>query len=151
HYYGGNADRLVAATLGRGVWTIPSVSTSMTTLGALQVTGDGNANNMELRQDAGNPDRIVVSDGLGNTQSFDKALFSEVDFQGLGGADNIRIDSNGAAPGGEIAFVTFHVDVDGGGHPGDALFIEDFDNLVTDQVTVTATSVGDGAGDSFFG
>src|SRR5262249_3877549 len=89
------SNTLGVGTMGRGVWTVASASTTIAVAGQMSVTGDGNGNTMELRQDPSNPLRIVVSDGIGNSQSFDKSLFSGVQFFGLGGADLIRIRTNG--------------------------------------------------------
>lgn len=144
--------RLIAGTMGRGAWTIDNVSATVATAGVLTVTGDAGNNAMFLRQDQSNPNRIVVSDGLGNTATFDKALFQEVRFLGQGGGDTIRVDSTGTAAG-DVDFVTFLVAVDAGGDANDALLVNDAGDGTNTQLTITANQVGAavGMGDTFFG
>jgi hypothetical protein len=114
------------------------------------VTGDAGGNTMELGQDPSNPLRIVVSDGIGAPQSFDKSLFSGVQFSGLGGADLIRIRSNGNA-GDDLQWLTFPGSVDGGGQAGDQLVIDDSTDATGRTATVTTSTIGDAAGDTLFG
>src|SRR5262249_32490725 len=111
--YDAATDTLVVGTMGRGVWTVANASATIAVAGQLTVTGDANDNTMELHQDPNNPLRIVVSDGIGNSQSFDKALFSQVQFSGQGGNDLIRIRTNGNA-GDNLQWLTFPVSVAGG-------------------------------------
>jgi hypothetical protein len=150
--------RLIAGTMGRGAWTIDNISATIGMAGVVTVTGDGNANNMFLQQDLANPNRIIVDDGLGNVQAFDRSLFSLVQFLGAGGDDTIRIDSNGATAGGDVNFVTFMVNVDAGGQANDLTILEDAADTTADRVTITPTTVGAAdpvagtyAGDNFFG
>lgn len=158
---GNGAGVLVAGTFGRGAWSISNASASIGVNGVLTVTGNAAANAMELRVDPANANRIIVDDGAGLVQSFEKALFERVEFRGLGGADSIRVDSNGGAgAGGTVNFVTFLLDADGGGDAGDTLIFEDIsDNDATvstfadasaDTLTITATAIGN-ATDTFFG
>lgn len=150
--YDATTDTLVAGTMGRGVWTIANASATIAINGVLTVTGDAANNNMELRVDPNNGLRIQVSDGLGNTQSFDPTHFSQVSFLGLGGNDSIFIGSNGAAgAGNNLGFVTFLVAVDGGGQAGDSLITDDSGDAGGRTVTVTPTQVGSATGDTYFG
>ena len=144
-------DTLVAGTYGRGAWTVPNVAPTISGPAELIITGDGAANAMDLRIDPNDPYRIQVSDGLGNTRSFDKGVFRTVRFQGLGGADTITIDSNGAAAGGNLDFVTFAVEADGGGNAGDTLILFDGDEMGGTFLTLTDSTVTDAALNNFFG
>jgi hypothetical protein len=108
-------DTLVVGTMGRGAWTICNASTTIDVTGQLTVAGENNPNTMQLRADQNNLLRFIVNDGLGNTKEFDKALFSRVSFQGLGGADTIQIDANATTANGNRG--AFLVSIDGG--PGD--------------------------------
>src|SRR5262249_4860277 len=79
--YDATTNTLVVGTMGRGVWTVANASATVAVSPTLTVTGDAAANSMSFQADPNNPLRFVVSDGLGNTQGFDKALFSQVLFQ----------------------------------------------------------------------
>ncbi len=145
---------LLAGTFGRGAWTINNVTASIQVNGVLTVTGDAGDNAMALREDPSNESRIIVGDGLGNTRGFDKAQFERVDFQGLAGNDTVTVSSDGTtgpAATGDVDFVTFQLTVEGGGQAGDKLILEDRGGGSAARVTVTAGTVGQGAGDSFFG
>ncbi|MDX1964635.1 MAG: hypothetical protein SFX18_15905 [Pirellulales bacterium] len=144
-------DTIVAGTYGRGAWTIADVSASLPNGASLTVTGNGGNNTMFLQLQPDNPNRLQVSDGLGNVQTFELGLFQQVSFVGLGGADTIRIDSNGNADGGTVDFVTFTVNVDAGGNAGDSLRINDRDETFITDVTIDASTVGAGASDNLFG
>jgi uncharacterized repeat protein (TIGR01451 family) len=94
--YDAATDTLFVGTMGRGAWTVSNASATIAVSGTLTVTGDSSSNNMVIRVDPANPLQVQVSDGLGNTQSFDKTLFSQVVFQGVGGNDLLTVDySNG--------------------------------------------------------
>ncbi|MCO6454870.1 MAG: hypothetical protein J5I93_06190, partial [Pirellulaceae bacterium] len=84
--------------------------------------------------------------GLGNDtinfQQVDNDFDPQVSLNGQAGDDVIRIDSNGPAPGGTVDFVTFPINVDGGGDSGDDLIIEDSSDLTGDWFSITSTQVG---------
>jgi hypothetical protein len=111
--YDATTDTLVAGTMGRGAWTIANASATITANAVLTVTGNNGPNNMSFQQDLNNPLRFVVNDGLGNTQSFDKAQFIQVNFQALDSADTVNVDST-AIPIGVGNCTTFVVSVAGG-------------------------------------
>jgi hypothetical protein len=147
--YDATDDILIAGTMGRGVWTISNASAAITVGGVLQIVGDGAANNMGLQVDPNNPLRLLASDGIGAPQSFETALFSKVQFQGLAGNDTITIDSNGGVAAGTINFVDFLVEVDGGAD-GATLNLQDISDLTSDTVTVISNTIGATAGDNYF-
>ncbi|MCC7083810.1 MAG: hypothetical protein IT427_02255 [Pirellulales bacterium] len=150
--YNAADDVLLAATFGRGAWIVQNASATITMLGCLQITGDDNDNEMSLEADPINALRFIADDGLGNRQSFEISAFSKVQFFGLGGDDTIRIDSNGAAPGGSLDFVKFLVEVDGGAHNmGDQLLLDDSSSVTGATVTFTSADIGAAMGDTLFG
>jgi hypothetical protein len=142
---------LVAGTLGRGAWTLPNVTATISQPENLTVTGDANANSMDIHSDPANPYHFLFADGTGNVNTYAKGLFNLVQFKGLGGADTIRLDDNGAAnAGGVVNYFNFNISVDGGGNVGDTLILEDISDPTSRQVTITPTTIGAGAGDNFF-
>jgi hypothetical protein len=146
--YDATTDTLVAATFGRGAWTLAGASLTLGQSGALTVDS-GNAANIEMvmRVDPGNPFNVLVSDGQGNFLSFDPSYLSAVYF--IGGANDLTfIGSAGpSATNGSLAFVTFLVSVDGGA----GLILQDTGSPLSSHVTVTSTSVAIDSGDSLFG
>lgn len=83
-----SGDTLVAGTMGRGVWTLSNASANIRTSGIVTVSGTS----FTLSQ-ANNPLQFVVEDGI-SSQSFDKAAYSVVSFQGAPGDDLVRIDTS---------------------------------------------------------
>jgi hypothetical protein len=67
----------------------------------------------------------------------------------FGGADNVRIDSNGAAPGGTTRFVRYATTVNLGGNAGDALVFDSSGSAADIVAGVTGDSVG--VGGTLFG
>ena len=143
---------LLAGTFGRGAWTMANVTAKILVTATLQIVGNAGVNTMSLQQNVNNPlFSITVSDGLGAIRSFDQGLFHFIQFQGLGGADTIQIDSNGTIVGGNVDFVNVALLVSGGGDPNDRLILEDSSDTSGDQVSITGTTVGAQIGDNFFG
>lgn len=70
--------------------------------------------------------------------------------KGEGGNDTFLVDSNGGAVGGTVNTIVSTLTIGGGTGIND-LILEDGTDLTPDVVTVTGTSVGATAGDSFFG
>jgi hypothetical protein len=139
-----NRDRLVAGTMGRGIWTIPDVRPTI--LGAtLIVTGDGTANAMSIVQDFSDPtdpNRVTVADGLGNQQTFTFGEFNKVQFNALGGADTILIGSTGFGLDSRLDFIRFYIEVNAGGNAGDVININAQGATVDTRATITSNSVG---------
>ncbi|MFO0843987.1 MAG: hypothetical protein U0797_16575 [Gemmataceae bacterium] len=148
--YDAATDTLLAATYGRGAWAGANASATVGSAARLDVTGDGNANTLELRPDPNNPLRLIVSDGLGAPQSFETSTVMQVSFQGLGGADLIRVLTLGT-PGADLQYVNFRVSVDGGGQAGDRLEIDDSTDDIGRGATFTVDTVGAGNTDTLFG
>ncbi len=67
--------------------------------GAIEVTGDANANNISVSSDAGN--LLITLDGV--TQQFAAAAVSRVDVRALGGDDQVTIGSGAPVGGVDLA------------------------------------------------
>jgi len=73
-----------------------------------------------------------------------------VNLVGGGGDDRFVVDSNGAAAGGTVDGVVSKVTLDGGAG-ANTLLLEDSNDLSADVLTVTPTSIGGAADDTYFG
>jgi hypothetical protein len=144
-------NRLVAGTFGRGIWTIPDVTSTLGSAISLVVTGDANANTITVTQDPNNPSLVTVNDGLGNVQSFTFGQFERIVVNGLAGADTVIIGSNGLNPNSTLEFLDYVVEVNGGGDAGDVAIINGLDSKGGRQVTISGLTVGQGVGDNLFG
>jgi hypothetical protein len=151
-HYDPATDTLVAAAFGRGTWTVASASNSISQSGVLGVSS-GTAGNAHLviEVDPINPRLIFVSDGGGDSASFDPLYLSEVNFVETGGGDTVFIGSDGtAASAGSVDFVTMLVEVQGGEQGGDSVVVEDASAPHGCHVIITANSVSID-GDTLFG
>jgi hypothetical protein len=144
--YDPQGNTLLAGTLGRGAWRITDVSATIATPAVLEIDGDASPNNISIRPDPANPTLFLADDGQGS-QRFQLANFSQVQIRGMGGADNILIDSAGS-PGNNLRYLPFLVTVDGGGQPGDSLTVDDSNDMVGRTVTITPTTIGADPGDN---
>jgi hypothetical protein len=144
-------NRMVAGTFGRGVWTVPDVSTTLGAGVTLLVDGDANANTITITGDPFNPNAVVVNDGQGNTGTFVFGTFDRIQVTGGGGADTIIIGSEGLNPTSNLRFIQYEVAVIGGGDAGDTLIINGLGNVGDSQITYTDSSIGASIGDSLFG
>ena len=151
---GGSALGAVVALLDTSDGTPDEFTITDTSVGAM--AGDqffgpfGSLQYSNLRQ-------LNVAAGLGhnviNLQS--TAPTTEYLVGGGGGDDIFTIDSNGAAAGGTVDFVTSQITLVGGSG-NNALILEDADDASGDTVSLTPTSanagvVGQGPSDDFFG
>ncbi len=99
-YVGGATDTLMAATFGRGVWTVPAVSTAINSQGVLQINGDmdfaGEDDVIRLVRDASNPTLLHVflngTEPLGSPFQLD--TITQININGLGGNDTLIVDSS---------------------------------------------------------
>ena len=145
-------DRLVVGTFGRGIWTIPDVRGTLGAGATLIVTGDGNANTMTLTQDPADANRVIVTDGLGNTASFAVGEFGRIQFNGLGGADTLVVGSNGLASNSTLQFIKYYVEANMGGDAGDQILINGAGATTTTRATFQPGAVGYNPGfDTLFG
>ena len=146
---------LVAGTAGRGIWTIPDVSTTIDQEAVLIVTGTAAADIITVSVDPNNSNIILVFDGTVTTE-WTRGSFSALEVNGLGGADQIIIAStidrvtHVPIAGGTVDFVNFKITVDGGGDAGDTLRIINEGVTTARQVSITNTTVGNGIGDTIF-
>ncbi len=146
---------LIAGTAGRGIWTIPDVTTTIDQEAVLIVTGTAGADVITISVDPNNSNIILVFDGTVTTE-WTRGSFSAVQVNGLGGADQVIIDStidritHVPIAGGTVDFVNFKITVDAGGDAGDNLRIIDEGVTTARQLTITNTTVGNGIGDTIF-
>jgi hypothetical protein len=138
------SDTLLAATFGRGEWKLKLNET-------VQVTGSKANNVMSIAPDPAIPGNFVVADGLGNTAEFSSQFFRRVQFQAQGGADTIVVGSTNPNVAGLTTGLPIEIDADGGGNPGDALIFQDAADTVAEQATLSASTFGEGKGDTIFG
>ena len=111
-------DVLVAATLGRGAWTLPGAGAAVGAIGALVVEGDAGANEIRLVRNAGNPlllDVFVDNATTIPTRTVQLSTLERIDVLGLGGDDRAIVD---AAHGVIVVPGGIHYD---GGDGSDAL------------------------------
>jgi hypothetical protein len=139
---------LLISTLGRGAFILRNAEEFALNRVLITVTGNASANTLRLSESQTTLDQIVVEDGLGNVQAFNKNLVGGVRFIGQGGNDTIVIDSNANAAGGRINFFDFFVDVDGGGQAGDTLLLNDVDNAFDTVTTFAGGTINGGTNDN---
>lgn len=133
-------NRVVVGTLGRGAFVVPDVSTTIRDKAIVQIVGDATDNKLTMQADVSNPAFVIVSDGV-STLRVERSVVQGFEFKGLGGADNVLISANGF-PAGDLNFIRFHIDVDGGGDVGDLLELRNFGRTTPTRVTITANTVG---------
>ena len=147
--------RLIAGTAGRGIWTIADVSTTINRDSILTIGGTAASDIITVSVDPDNSNIILVFDGTVTT-SWTRGAFSALQINGFGGADQIIIAStidritHVPIAGANVDFVNFKITVDGGGDAGDTLRIIDEGVTTARQVTITSTTIGDGAADTIF-
>ncbi len=140
-------NRVIVGTLGRGAFVIPDVSTTITQKAIVQVVGDAGDNKLTMQADTSNPAFVIVSDGT-STLRVERSVVQGFEFKGGAGADTILISANGF-PAGDLNFIRFHVDVDGGGDVGDVFELRNFGRNTPTRVTITGNSVGGDPLDNF--
>jgi len=148
--YDAVADTLVAGTFGRGAYRLKGVSTALNNKPTITVTGTIGANTMAIYPDPNDLTKFIVTDGLGNTQTFGANTYQAVVFQGLGGSDTIRVGSPNDSVLGRTFPLTVDITANGGGQNGDTLIIDDRGDTVGRQGTLTPTTFGSGVGDNIF-
>ncbi len=89
-------DVLIAATLGRGVWTMPNASGSLGDGGLLRIEGGADADSFRLVRNAGDPSWLDVYIGEASTpdRSVPLATLERIEIVGLAGNDVLTIDSS---------------------------------------------------------
>lgn len=140
--------RLIAATFGRGVWSVPDVTPTLTQTLFLDIVGDAAANNISITSDPLDPNTVIVSDGLGLNARFAFGQFDAIRIFGQGGADTVSFASG--VSNGNLQYVAYPVSIDMGGDAGDRIIINDSTATTNVQVTVDATTIGNGTGDNIF-
>jgi hypothetical protein len=91
----GNA--LLVGTFGRGAWEVANVSSTIATMGVLQITGDtdfdGEDDTIRLVRDAGNTNLLDV---FLNTEmkQYQLSVLQQINVFGLGGRDTLIVDSS---------------------------------------------------------
>lgn len=96
-------DLLIAGTLGRGAWTLPSFKSSAVvpavnnTTGTLQITGDASQNNITVGRDFKNPNLVHVSSGSSIILTVPYKSVIKINITSGGGNDDIIIDDAGGA------------------------------------------------------
>jgi hypothetical protein len=143
-------NRLVVSTMGRGVWQIPDVTTTIKAAAQVIIQGDGTDNNFVLGGAGSTPGTIRVSDGQGNTLTVEKSTGATFRFNGGVGADTLTITGTGQQ-GGDLSSITSEIIADMGNNLGDTIIINNTGRVTATTVTVTGTSVGGGTGDNIFG
>ena len=150
-----NNQRLISGTAGRGIWDIADVSTTINQDSVLTIGGTAASDIITVSVDPDNSNIILVFDGTATT-SWTRGAFSALQINGFGGADQIIIDStidritHVPIAGGNVDFVNFKITVDGGGDAGDTLRIIDEGVTTARRVTITSTTIGEGAADTIF-
>ena len=142
-------NRLVAATHGRGAWVVNDISTTINVRAVVSVVGDAGNNTLTMYPYESNPAYVIVTDGLGNSARIERTVVQEFRMLGGAGADSIVITANGFRNG-DLRFVRFPVNVDGGGDVGDSLLVFNRMRTTAATVTVTADRIGAAAGDNLF-
>ncbi|MGL6073697.1 MAG: hypothetical protein ACRC8S_05995 [Fimbriiglobus sp.] len=143
-------NRLVAATMGRGAWSIEDVSTTIKVAAQVTVQGDASDNNFTFGGSGSTPGTVRVSDGQGNTLIVEKNTGASFRFVGSTGADTLTLLGSGQA-GGDLSFVTSEIIADMGNNAGDTIIINNAGRTTAVTATITSSSVGGGAGDNIFG
>jgi len=97
---GNGTGRMVVATMGRGAWTVDNVSSTIASTGILYITGDTDFANeddtIRIVRNAANPtllDVFLNNNTSTPTQQFELAAIQEIVVDGLGGNDNLIVDS----------------------------------------------------------
>lgn len=97
HYYA-DPDVLVAATFGRGVWTVSNASQSLATPSILTINGDmqfaGENDNIQLSPDPDNAGVLDIFVNRSLDQSVELATVKEIDINGLGGGNHLTFDGD---------------------------------------------------------
>jgi len=142
-YYSGD-DVLVAGTFGRGAWTVPNVSSSITTNGTLQIDGNPADDVIRLILNQANTDfvDVFINNDTGTPDgSFELAELLNIQVNGLGGNDELVVDSSNG-----LIELTDGIQFDGG-MGFDALTLQQTggDTQTTDTYSVGAET---GAGTS---
>ena len=97
---------LIAGTFGRGAWKVTNASATLTVPGLLRITGQSDADTIELRRQAGNPPMLdVFLDGVLDA-SIDFATLDRIEVNGLGGDDLLIVNlANGdVIPANNVAY-----------------------------------------------
>ncbi len=143
-----DGNRLVAGTFGRGVWTIPDVSATLSQTLYLDIIGDAGDNSISITADPLDPNAVIVSDGGALNQRFSFGQFDQIRVFGLGGADTLYLSGGGSANG--LRFVNYPVFASMGGEPGDQIVLNAASATADIQASVAATTIGSGPGDTLF-
>ncbi len=94
--------------------------------------------------------RLYMGSGVNTVIVTGTKTNTDVSIFGGGSADAFLVDSNGTSPGGTVDGIKSLLEFDGGGGTNTLTFEDSSDNTA-DTVTVTPTTVGAGANDSFLG
>jgi Ca2+-binding RTX toxin-like protein len=104
--YDAASDTLVAATAGRGAWTLTGVGN---TLGqtinqqrTLIITGTNNADTIQLAIDASNSTLLDIYDGSNLVKQYPSALIDSIEVDGLGGNDQLIVNTENGVPSRQI-------------------------------------------------
>ena len=139
---------LVAGTFGRGAWTVPNLSASISMAGVVQIDGDtdfaGQNDTIRLVRNAANPSLLEIY--LNNNTSIpDRVLplstIDQINVNGLGGNDTLIVDSSNG-----LITVQDGIHYDGGsGH--DAMRLEQPGNATpqTSDVYSVGPAIGGGS------
>ena len=142
-------NRLTAGTMGRGVFQIPDVSTSINQAARVTVQGTDGDDNFTFGGPGTTAGSVFVSDGMGNSLFVNRKTGASFSFVGGTGADTLTVGTSGQ-PGGDLQFFNGRIVADLGNNPGDTLVVNDQGRPVPTNVTVTANTVGGGATDNIF-
>ena len=144
-----SGNRLTVSTMGRGVWQIPDVSTTINQAARVTVQGTDGNDNFTFGGAGTTAGSVFVSDGMGNSLFVNRKTGASFNFVGGTGADTLTIGTSGAV-GGDLQFLNGRIVADLGNNPGDTIIVNDQGRAVPTNVTVTANTVGGGATDNIF-
>ena len=144
-----NGNRLIAGTLGRGVWEIPDISPTIRAAAVVTVQGTDGDDTFTFGGSGGSSGTVFLSDGQGSSLFVSRNTGATFSFVGGKGADTLTVGTSGQ-PGGDLQFLSGRVVVDLGNNPGDTLIVSNQGRAVPTNVTVTSNTVGAGGADNLF-
>ncbi len=144
-----SGNRLIAGTLGRGVWEIPDVSPTIKAAAVVTVQGTDGDDAFTFGGSGGSSGTVFLADGQGSSLFVSRNTGASFRFVGGKGADTLTVGTSGQS-GGDLQFLSGRVVADMGNDPGDTIVISNQGRAVPTNVTITSTTVGSGGSDNLF-